>query len=168
MLHVTLPARDDGDRHAPVLSEQRTRRCADRSRRHRDRLGTRQRDRARPRRASPRIMRSLSVSERSSVLSVAGANGARMHVNARPVREKAILRLGDIVSLDTMQIHAQARSRRQHPHRCPGQKPHRLRPAPAAAARRGDAAAAAAAEGGVARRFRRLLRQDRAGARHGS
>jgi hypothetical protein len=37
------------------------------------------------------------------VLSVVDA-GARVHVNARPVREKAIVRLGDVVSLDTLQF----------------------------------------------------------------
>ena len=42
---------------------------------------------------------SLGVHERSLVLSVLDAQ-ARTHVNARPVREKAILRLVDIVSLD--------------------------------------------------------------------
>lgn len=46
---------------------------------------------------------SLSVRERSFVLNVLDAQ-ARTHVNARPVREKAILRLGDIVSLDTVQF----------------------------------------------------------------
>jgi pSer/pThr/pTyr-binding forkhead associated (FHA) protein len=46
---------------------------------------------------------SLSVAERSLVLNVLDAQ-ARTHVNARPVREKAILRLGDIVSLDTVQF----------------------------------------------------------------
>ena len=46
---------------------------------------------------------SLSVSERSFVLNVLDAQ-ARTHVNARPVREKAILRLGDTVSLDTVQF----------------------------------------------------------------
>jgi len=46
---------------------------------------------------------SLAVRERSLVLNVLDAN-ARTHVNARPVREKAILRLGDIVSLDTVQF----------------------------------------------------------------
>ncbi len=46
---------------------------------------------------------SVSVSERSYVLNITDAQ-ARTHVNARPVREKAILRLGDIVSLDTVQF----------------------------------------------------------------
>src|SRR5882724_7596341 len=46
---------------------------------------------------------SLGVRERSLVLSVLDAQ-ARTHVNARPVREKALLRLGDIVSLDTVQF----------------------------------------------------------------
>ncbi len=46
---------------------------------------------------------SLGVHERSLVLSVLDAQ-ARTHVNARPVREKAILRLGDIVSLDTVKF----------------------------------------------------------------
>ena len=45
----------------------------------------------------------LSVSERSIVLA-AGEGGARIHVNARPVVEKAILRLGDVVSLDTIKF----------------------------------------------------------------
>ena len=45
----------------------------------------------------------LSVGDRGYVLSVVDAN-ARVHVNARPVREKAILRLGDVVSLDTLQF----------------------------------------------------------------
>lgn len=45
----------------------------------------------------------LSVGERGYVLSVIDA-GARVHVNARPVREKAIVRLGDVVSLDTLQF----------------------------------------------------------------
>jgi len=44
---------------------------------------------------------SLAVSERSIVLSVRDAQ-ARIHVNARPVREKALLRLGDTVSLDVV------------------------------------------------------------------
>jgi len=46
---------------------------------------------------------SLAVSERSIVLAVRDAQ-ARVHVNARPVREKALLRLGDTVSLDTVQF----------------------------------------------------------------
>ena len=46
---------------------------------------------------------SLAVAERSIVLSVGDAQ-ARVHVNARPVREKALLRLGDTVSLDTIQL----------------------------------------------------------------
>jgi pSer/pThr/pTyr-binding forkhead associated (FHA) protein len=46
---------------------------------------------------------SLGVNERSLVLSVLDAH-ARTHVNARPVREKALLRLGDTVSLDTIQF----------------------------------------------------------------
>ena len=45
----------------------------------------------------------LSVGERGFVLNVVDA-GARVHVNARPVREKAIVRLGDMVSLDTLQF----------------------------------------------------------------
>ena len=43
----------------------------------------------------------LTVSERSIVLGVSDAH-ARIHVNARAVREKALLRLGDVVSLDTV------------------------------------------------------------------
>src|SRR5262252_6366918 len=46
---------------------------------------------------------SLNVGDRGYVLSVVDAT-ARVHVNARPVREKAILRLGDVVSLDTLQF----------------------------------------------------------------
>ena len=46
---------------------------------------------------------SLSVGDRGFVLSVTDPS-ARVHVNARPVREKAILRLGDVVSLDTLQF----------------------------------------------------------------
>lgn len=46
---------------------------------------------------------SLSVGDRGFVLSVVDP-AARVHVNARPVREKAILRLGDVVSLDTLQF----------------------------------------------------------------
>lgn len=46
---------------------------------------------------------SLGVHERRMVLSVLDSQ-ARTHVNARPVREKAILRLGDIVSLDTVKF----------------------------------------------------------------
>jgi pSer/pThr/pTyr-binding forkhead associated (FHA) protein len=45
----------------------------------------------------------LLVGDRGFVLSVVDG-AARVHVNARPVREKAILRLGDIVSLDTLQF----------------------------------------------------------------
>src|SRR5512135_1608611 len=45
----------------------------------------------------------ISVGDRGFVLSVTDPN-ARVHVNARPVREKAILRLGDVVSLDTLQF----------------------------------------------------------------
>ena len=45
----------------------------------------------------------LAVAERSIVHSVSDAQ-ARVHVNARPVREKALLRLGDTVSLDTIQL----------------------------------------------------------------
>lgn len=45
----------------------------------------------------------LTVSERSIVLAT-GESGARIHVNARPVLEKAILRLGDVVSLDTVKF----------------------------------------------------------------
>ena len=44
----------------------------------------------------------LSVGDRGIVLNVCDA--ARTHVNTRPVREKAILRLGDVVSLDTLQF----------------------------------------------------------------
>lgn len=43
----------------------------------------------------------LSVSERSIVLGVKDAQ-ARIHVNGRAVREKALLHLGDVVSLDTV------------------------------------------------------------------
>lgn len=46
---------------------------------------------------------SISVGDRGFVLSVVDGS-ARVHVNARPVREKAILRLGDVVSLDTLQF----------------------------------------------------------------
>ena len=46
---------------------------------------------------------SLGVHERSLVLSVLD-HQARTHVNSRPVREKALLRLGDVVSLDTVQF----------------------------------------------------------------
>jgi pSer/pThr/pTyr-binding forkhead associated (FHA) protein len=46
---------------------------------------------------------SLAVSERSIVLSVRDGQ-ARIHVNARPVREKALLHLGDTISLDTIQF----------------------------------------------------------------
>jgi len=46
---------------------------------------------------------SLGVHERSLVLSVLDQQ-ARTHVNSRPVREKALLRLGDVVSLDTVQF----------------------------------------------------------------
>ncbi|MBS0569273.1 MAG: FHA domain-containing protein [Proteobacteria bacterium] len=45
----------------------------------------------------------LSVSDRSIVLAARDAH-ARMHVNARPVVEKAILRLGDVVSLGTLKL----------------------------------------------------------------
>jgi pSer/pThr/pTyr-binding forkhead associated (FHA) protein len=45
----------------------------------------------------------LGVHERSVVLSVLDSQ-ARTHVNSRPVREKALLRLGDVVSLDTVQF----------------------------------------------------------------
>jgi pSer/pThr/pTyr-binding forkhead associated (FHA) protein len=45
----------------------------------------------------------LSVGDRGVVLSILDAQ-ARTHVNTRPVREKALLRLGDIVSLDTIQF----------------------------------------------------------------
>jgi len=45
----------------------------------------------------------LSVGDRGIVLSILDPQ-ARTHVNTRPVREKAILRLGDIVSLDTVQF----------------------------------------------------------------
>ncbi len=45
----------------------------------------------------------VSVSDSGIVLSVLDEQ-ARTHVNSRPVREKAILRLGDIVSLDTLQF----------------------------------------------------------------
>ena len=46
---------------------------------------------------------SLGVHERSVVLNVLDSQ-ARTHVNSRPVREKALLRLGDVVSLDTIQF----------------------------------------------------------------
>ena len=46
---------------------------------------------------------SLAVHERSVVLSVLDP-AARTHVNSRPVRAKALLRLGDVVSLDTVQF----------------------------------------------------------------
>ena len=45
----------------------------------------------------------LGVHERSVVLNVLDSQ-ARTHVNSRPVREKALLRLGDVVSLDTVQF----------------------------------------------------------------
>ncbi|HEX6832921.1 MAG TPA: FHA domain-containing protein [Rudaea sp.] len=45
----------------------------------------------------------LAVGDRGIVLTIADPH-ARTHVNARPVREKAILRLGDVVSLDTLQF----------------------------------------------------------------
>lgn len=45
----------------------------------------------------------LTVSERSIVIGSCTAQ-ARIHVNARPVVEKAILRLGDVVSLDTLKF----------------------------------------------------------------
>lgn len=44
----------------------------------------------------------MTVSERSIVLAGIGGAAARIHVNARPVQEKALLRLGDTVSLDTV------------------------------------------------------------------
>ena len=44
----------------------------------------------------------LSIGDHGIVLSVDAT--ARTHVNTRPVREKAILRLGDVVSLDTLQF----------------------------------------------------------------
>ncbi|MEP6483683.1 MAG: FHA domain-containing protein [Rudaea sp.] len=46
---------------------------------------------------------SVSVRDRSVVLNVLDGH-VRTHVNARPVREKAILRLGDVVCLDTVQF----------------------------------------------------------------
>ncbi len=46
---------------------------------------------------------SVTVRDRSYVLNVLD-NSARTHVNARPVREKALLRMGDVVSLDTVQF----------------------------------------------------------------
>ncbi len=46
---------------------------------------------------------SVTVRDRSFVLNVLDTV-ARTHVNARPVREKALLRMGDIVSLDTVQF----------------------------------------------------------------
>jgi pSer/pThr/pTyr-binding forkhead associated (FHA) protein len=46
---------------------------------------------------------SVTVRDRSFVLNVLDT-AARTHVNARPVREKALLRMGDIVSLDTVQF----------------------------------------------------------------
>ncbi|MEP6938484.1 MAG: FHA domain-containing protein [Rudaea sp.] len=45
----------------------------------------------------------LTVGDRGIVLTILDPQ-ARTHVNTRPVREKAILRLGDIVSLDTVQF----------------------------------------------------------------
>lgn len=45
----------------------------------------------------------LSVDNRGMLLEVLDAT-ARTHVNARPVREKALLRLGDVVNLDTVSI----------------------------------------------------------------
>ena len=45
----------------------------------------------------------LQVNERSVVLNVIEGQD-RTHVNARPVRSKALLRLGDVVSLDTVQM----------------------------------------------------------------
>jgi pSer/pThr/pTyr-binding forkhead associated (FHA) protein len=45
----------------------------------------------------------LRLSERGIELNIADAQ-ARTHVNTRPVREKAIVRLGDVVSLDTVQF----------------------------------------------------------------
>lgn len=44
----------------------------------------------------------LTVGDRGIVLTADPQ--ARTHVNARPIREKAILRLGDVVSLDTLQF----------------------------------------------------------------
>lgn len=45
----------------------------------------------------------LTVNAQGIVLGVLDAQ-ARTHVNTRPVREKALLRLGDVVSLDTLQF----------------------------------------------------------------
>jgi pSer/pThr/pTyr-binding forkhead associated (FHA) protein len=45
----------------------------------------------------------LSLNDRGIVLGVLDAQ-ARTHVNTRPVREKAIVRLGDVISLDTLQF----------------------------------------------------------------
>ncbi len=45
----------------------------------------------------------LSVNAQGIVLGVLDAH-ARTHVNTRPVREKALLRLGDVVSMDTLQF----------------------------------------------------------------
>jgi pSer/pThr/pTyr-binding forkhead associated (FHA) protein len=45
----------------------------------------------------------LSVNAQGIVLGVLDAQ-ARTHVNTRPVREKALLRLGDVVSMDTLQF----------------------------------------------------------------
>jgi hypothetical protein len=44
----------------------------------------------------------IFVDARGIVLNVTPP--ARVHVNARPVREKALLRLGDVLSIDTLQI----------------------------------------------------------------
>jgi pSer/pThr/pTyr-binding forkhead associated (FHA) protein len=45
----------------------------------------------------------LVIDQRGVVLQVAGAE-ARTHVNARPVREMALLRIGDVVSLDSINM----------------------------------------------------------------
>jgi len=72
---------------------------------------------------------SLAVSERSIVLSVRDAQ-ARVHVNARPVREKALLRLGDTVSLDTIQFVLKPDRDEVIRTKVPAAKPHMATPPP--------------------------------------
>jgi pSer/pThr/pTyr-binding forkhead associated (FHA) protein len=71
------------------------------------------------------------VTERSYVPSVRDAQ-ASTHVNARPVREKAILHLGDTVSLDTVQFVLRPDRDDSVRTDIPASKPMPVSPAPAA------------------------------------
>ena len=64
----------------------------------------------------------LIVDQRGMVLEVLDAQ-ARTHVNARPVLEKALLRLGDVINIEDVTVARQARQRRFIDTRVPPKRP---------------------------------------------